>query len=61
VYSEYAYDPRLAAAGKAQFALDLFELGFGGAARTAERLNGICRWPFNRRYAKYLGGKGGAR
>jgi len=55
VYSEFAYDGRLARAGKAQFALDCFEMGLAGALRGVERLNGICRWPFPRRYAAYLG------
>ena len=56
VYSEYAYDTRLASAGKAQFSLDGFEVGLGGALRSLQRLNSICRWPFARRYARYMGG-----
>jgi hypothetical protein len=55
VYSEYAYDSRLARAGKAQFSLEEFEMGLGGAARTVQKLTGLCRWPFQRRYAKYMG------
>ena len=55
VYSEYAYDSRLSRAGKAQFSLEGFEMGLAGAARTLEGLNGICRWPFQRRYARYMG------
>lgn len=55
VYSEYAYDTRLARAGKAQFSLEGFELGLGGAVRTVQSLNTLCRWPFQRRYAKYMG------
>ncbi|HAZ08198.1 MAG TPA: hypothetical protein DCZ01_06695 [Elusimicrobia bacterium] len=55
VYSEYASDPRLARAGKSQFSLDLFEMGAVGALRTLESLNRICRWPFHRRYARYVG------
>jgi nitrogenase iron protein NifH len=54
-YSEYASDARLARAGKAQFSLDAFELGLAGGLRALERLNGICRWPFLRRYARYAG------
>ncbi|MEK7383571.1 MAG: hypothetical protein AAB262_09845, partial [Elusimicrobiota bacterium] len=54
VYSEYAGDPRLARAGKSQFSLDLFEMGAAGALRTLERLNETCRWPFHRRYGRYL-------
>ncbi len=57
VYSEYAFDTRLAGAGKAQFALDCFEPGLGGALRTVGRLNGLCRWPFYRRYAAHLGAR----
>jgi hypothetical protein len=55
VYSEYAYDSRLARAGKAQFSLEGFEMGLAGAVRTLKALNVICRWPFQRRYAKYMG------
>jgi len=55
VYSEYAYDSRLARAGKAQFSLEDFEMGLGGAARTVQKLGAICRWPFQRRYARYMG------
>ncbi|MDD5304843.1 MAG: nitrogenase component 1, partial [Elusimicrobia bacterium] len=55
VYSEYAYDSRLARAGKAQFSLEDFEMGLGGAVRTVQKLSGICRWPFQRRYSKYMG------
>ncbi len=55
VYSEYAYDARLARAGKAQFSLEDFEPGLGGAVRALQALNTLCRWPFQRRYAKYMG------
>ena len=55
VYSEYAYDTRLARAGKAQFSLEGFEMGLGGAVRTLQALNTLCRWPFQRRYSKYMG------
>lgn len=54
VYSEYFFDERLVRAGKAQFCLPFFEMGAAGALRTLERLNGVCRWPFYRKYAKYL-------
>lgn len=57
VYSEYFFDERLTRAGKSQFSLSCFEMGIQGALRTVERLNGICRWPFYRRYSKYLGGR----
>jgi nitrogenase iron protein NifH len=55
VYSEYTYDSRLAQAGKAQFSLDCFEMGLAGAVRSLARLGGICRWPFARRYARFMG------
>jgi hypothetical protein len=55
VYSEYTYDNRLARAGKAQFSLDCFEMGLAGAVRSLRRLGGICRWPFARRYARFMG------
>ena len=55
VYSEYTYDNRLARAGKAGFSLDCFEMGLAGAVRSLRRLSGICRWPFSRRYARYMG------
>lgn len=55
VYSEYAYDSRLSRAGKAQFSLEGFEMGLAGAVRTLQSLSGICRWPFQRRYARYMG------
>jgi hypothetical protein len=55
VYSEYTYDSRLLRAGKAQFSLDCFEMGLVGAVRSLARLDGICRWPFARRYARFMG------
>jgi nitrogenase iron protein len=55
VYSEYTYDNRLARAGKSQFSLDCFEMGLAGAVRSLTRLGGICRWPFARRYARFMG------
>ena len=55
VYSEYTYDSRLGRAGKAQFSLDCFEMGLAGAVRSLARLGGICRWPFARRYARFMG------
>ncbi len=56
VYSEYFFDRRLTKAGKAQFSLAFFETGLSGALRTLRRFNGLCRWPFYRRYAEYLDG-----
>jgi nitrogenase iron protein NifH len=56
VYSEFAFDDRLARAGKARFALSSFEPGLAGAVRTLERLVTLCRWPFWRRYAAFVAG-----
>ncbi|MBI5881793.1 MAG: AAA family ATPase [Elusimicrobia bacterium] len=56
VYSEYAFDSRLVAAGKAQFSLDLFEMGFEGGLRTQAALNRVCGWSFYKRYGRYAGG-----
>lgn len=55
VYSEHFFDFRLSRSGKAQFSLNVFERGFGGAVRTLERLLDICRMPLYRRYGKYIG------
>jgi len=52
-YSDYYFDRRLAQAGKTQFSLQFFELGFEGALRTAERLNRVCDVPFFARYGRY--------
>jgi hypothetical protein len=71
-FSSHFFDWRVTAAGKNLFSLQHFELGLGGAVRTAERLLGICRTPFYRRLAPYLqrtpeglrrepAGKGGGR
>lgn len=54
VYSDHLFDRRLSSAGKAQFSLQEFEKGLGGAVRTGRRLLRICRLPFYRRYARYL-------
>ncbi|MBI5622572.1 MAG: AAA family ATPase [Elusimicrobia bacterium] len=56
VYSEYAFDPRLASAGKAQFSLEHFEMGLMGGARTQASLNLACAWSFYRKYGRYVGG-----
>lgn len=55
VYSEHFFDFRLTRAGKAQFSLNLFERGFGGAVRTLERLLEVCRLPLYRRYGRSIG------
>lgn len=55
VYSEVFFDRRLTSAGKSQFHLGMIEPGLSGALRTLRRLLALCRWPFYRRYARYLG------
>ncbi len=55
VYSEVFFDHRLTSAGKSQFHLGMIEPGLSGALRTLRRLLALCRWPFYRRYARYLG------
>lgn len=54
VFSDYFFDHRLTAAGKAQFSLRDFEMGARGAVRTIERLVRICELPFYRDYSPYL-------
>ncbi len=54
LYSEVACDARASRAGLTGFALDVFEPGPAGAVRTLERLLHAARWPFFRRYARYL-------
>jgi len=51
-YSEFSFDRRLTRAGKAQFSLLDVEMGVSGAVRSLERLAGLCRWPFYKRYGK---------
>ena len=48
------FDWRASQAGMNTFSLQQFEPGVPGALRTLERLVGICRTPYYRRYAKYL-------
>jgi hypothetical protein len=48
------FDWRLTEAGKALFSIQHFEMGVPGAVRTLERLLGVCRTSFYRRYARYL-------
>lgn len=57
-YSDYYFDHRLSAAGKSQFSLQFFELGFEGALRTFRRLIAAAKVPFFKKYARYLGGGG---
>lgn len=48
------FDWRASQAGMNTFSLQQFEPGVAGALRTLERLVGICRTPYYRRYAQYL-------
>ncbi len=54
VLSQHFFDWRLTEAGKGRFSLQHFEMGAGGAIRTAERLAGICATPYYRQYGRYL-------
>lgn len=54
VYSDYFFDHRITTAGKAQFSLQIFELGINGALRTLKRLLRLCRLKFYTRYSKYI-------
>ncbi len=54
VYSEIRFDPRLRAAGVAQFNVEDVEIGLLGGLRTAERLARRAADPFRRAYRKYL-------
>jgi hypothetical protein len=53
-FTSHFFDWRVTAAGKNLFSLQHFEMGLRGAVRTAERLLGVCRTPFYRRYGRYL-------
>jgi len=48
------FDWRATQAGMNTFSLQQFEPGVAGAVRTLERLVGICRTPYYRRYARHL-------
>lgn len=54
VLSYHFFDWRVTEAGKNRFSLQVFEMGLDGAVRTVERLCGICRTPFYRRYRDFL-------
>ncbi len=54
VLSYHFFDWRVSEAGKNRFSLQVFEMGPAGAARTVERIAGICRTPFYRRYRDWL-------
>jgi nitrogenase iron protein NifH len=61
VYSEIRDDPRIRAAGKAQFSIPDLQMGYRGACRTAERLVRRARNLLQERYGSYIrkGGQGG--
>jgi len=52
-YSDYYFDERLVKAGKSQFSLQQFEMGFAGAVRSIRRIVDACSVPFFKRYMKY--------
>jgi hypothetical protein len=52
--SFHFFDWRISEAGKNRFSLQVFEMGPAGAIRTVERIAGICRTPFYRRYRTWL-------
>jgi nitrogenase molybdenum-iron protein alpha chain len=54
-YSEVFFDSRLTRCGKAQFSVNFFEMGYGGAVASLKRLLEACRMPFYRKYGAYLG------
>ncbi len=53
-YSDFYFDQRIVRAGKEQFSLQFFEMGFTGAVRTLRRLVAACSVPFFSRYRKFL-------
>ncbi|HOO57505.1 MAG TPA: nitrogenase component 1 [bacterium] len=53
-YSDFYFDRRIVKAGKGQFSLQFFEMGFEGAVRTLRRLISACSVPFFSRYMKFL-------
>jgi len=54
VLTYHFFDWRATQGGLNMFSLQQFEPGLAGAVRTLERLVGICRTPYFRRYARYL-------
>ena len=54
VYSDFYFDHRLSRRGKGQFNLGFFEPGLEGSLRSLERLLGLCRLTFYRRYRGHL-------
>jgi len=54
VLTSHVFDWRVTSSGKTPVSLQAFEMGIGGALRTARRLQDACRTPFFRRYGRYL-------
>ena len=54
-YSEVFFDRRLTRSGKGQFSTQVFQIGIDGATAAIRQLISICRTPFYRKYAGYLG------
>jgi len=54
-YSDVYFDRRLTRSGKGQFSTQLFQMGVEGALATLKQLLALCRMPFYRKYAGYLG------
>ena len=54
-YSEVFFDRRLTRSGKGQFSTQVFQLGLEGALVALRQLISICKMPFYRKYAGYLG------
>ena len=54
VLTYQGYDWRVTQAGKGTFSLQHLEVGMQGAVRSAERLIGICKTPFYKRYGRFL-------
>ncbi|RJO65493.1 MAG: hypothetical protein C4523_15950 [Myxococcales bacterium] len=58
VWSQFVFDRRLLACGKASFSLGDLEKGWAGALRTARKLLARCRWPAPRRFGRHVGAQG---
>lgn len=54
VFSEYGFDYRITKSGAFPFSTREFEMGFAGAARTANRLARISGTPFFQRFHRHL-------
>jgi len=54
-YSDIYFDRRLTRSGKAQFSTKVFQMGTEGAIQGLKQLLSVCRMPFYRKYASFLG------